>query len=85
MIIRLNSGVSMHRVLIPLVLLASATAAHAQSNTAASDVRADLTDSAGRSLGTVRIRSVVTGVLMSLEARGLPPGSHAVHVHTTGR
>jgi superoxide dismutase, Cu-Zn family len=45
-----------------------------------------LHDAHGTSLGTVRLDETVAGVVeISLEARGLPAGISAVHVHAVGR
>jgi Cu-Zn family superoxide dismutase len=43
-------------------------------------VRAD-----GSVAGTVRAFDQPNGVLLRIQATGLPPGSHGVHVHMTGR
>jgi superoxide dismutase, Cu-Zn family len=46
---------------------------------------ASLVSSSGAVLGTVRVFSEPTGVLLRINASGLPAGVHGVHVHTTGR
>lgn len=43
-------------------------------------IRAD-----GSSAGNVRIFQQTTALLLRIDATGLPPGQHGVHVHTTGR
>ncbi len=43
-------------------------------------IRAD-----GSVAGTVRVYQQPTGVLLRINAAGLPAGQHGVHVHTTGR
>ena len=45
----------------------------------------NLISSSGAVLGTVRVFSEPTGVLLRVNASGLPAGLHGVHVHTTGR
>lgn len=40
-----------------------------------------LYDGAGRELGTVAITDAPKGVLLRVEARGLPPGWHGMHFH----
>lgn len=40
-----------------------------------------LYDSAGRELGSVAITDAPKGVLLRVEARGLPPGWHGMHFH----
>jgi superoxide dismutase, Cu-Zn family len=45
---------------------------------------ARLVDTNGRELGTATFRAIDEGVLVTIEAQGLPPGVHAVHVHERG-
>ena len=46
---------------------------------------ANLVSSNGAVLGTVRVFSEPTGVLLRIDASGLPPGLHGVHVHNVAR
>ena len=46
---------------------------------------ANLISSSGAVIGTVRVFSEPTGVMLRIAANGLPPGQHGVHVHMTGR
>ncbi len=46
---------------------------------------ANLVASSGAVLGTVRVFSEPTGVMLRIDATGVPAGQHGVHVHTTGR
>jgi superoxide dismutase, Cu-Zn family len=46
---------------------------------------ANLVSSSDAVLGTVRVFSEPTGVMLRIEAAGVPAGQHGVHVHTTGR
>ena len=46
---------------------------------------ANLVSSSGAVLGTVRVFSEPTGVMLRIDAAGVPAGPHGVHVHTTGR
>lgn len=62
-------------------LLAAALAISAQAALAAS---ASLIDRNGREVGAAELRQLPHGVLIRLEARGLPPGWHGVHVHRVG-
>jgi len=54
---------------------------------AASGTRAtaELKDKDGKAIGRALLREVSDGVLVRLEAEGLPPGLHAVHVHAVGK
>jgi superoxide dismutase, Cu-Zn family len=46
---------------------------------------ANLVSSSGAVLGTVRVFSEPTGVMLRIDAAGVPAGQHGVHVHATGR
>lgn len=48
-------------------------------------VTASLRTAAGADAGRATAREVAGGVRFTIDARGLPPGSHGAHVHTTGR
>ena len=45
----------------------------------------NLIRSDGANVGTVRVFNEPTGVVLRIEATGLPPGMHGVHVHAVGR
>jgi Cu-Zn family superoxide dismutase len=44
-----------------------------------------LVNSAGQSVGSVRMWETPGGVTFRIAASGLPHGTHGIHVHTTGR
>lgn len=46
---------------------------------------ADLKDKDGKSVGMATFHEATGGVLVSVEAKGLTPGLHAVHVHAAGK
>ena len=46
---------------------------------------AQLVTSTGAPAGRATAREVAGGVRVTLDVRGLPPGTHGAHVHTTGR
>lgn len=46
---------------------------------------AELKDKDGKTIGTAMLRERSGGVLVRVEAKGLTPGLHAVHVHAVGR
>lgn len=56
----------------------AAAEAHAQA-------RADLIDAGGKSVGSATLQQVKGGVLITVEASGLAPGLHAIHIHETGK
>jgi Cu-Zn family superoxide dismutase len=45
---------------------------------------ARLTGLGGKALGTVSLSAVNRGVLIEFDLHGLPPGPHAIHLHTSG-
>ena len=73
------------RVLRSLAVIAAA-AAIAAGATAAPRARAvaRLVGLDGKTVGQATFRQVARGVTIELEARGLPPGAHAVMIHATG-
>jgi Cu-Zn family superoxide dismutase len=46
---------------------------------------ASLVSGSGAVIGTVRVFSEPTGVTLRIDANGLPPGIHGVHVHSVAR
>jgi len=62
---------------------ATAPQAHSRAPVGAT-ARASLTDGAGGSAGTATFRQGPTGVLIRIEATGLTPGWHGLHLHGVG-
>jgi superoxide dismutase, Cu-Zn family len=47
--------------------------------------RAEIKDSQSKSVGTASLRETKDGVLIIVNAKGLPEGLHAVHIHSIGK
>lgn len=46
---------------------------------------ADLKDAKGKSVGTASLRETKDGVRITVNAKALPEGLHAVHIHSVGK
>ncbi|HVH39760.1 MAG TPA: superoxide dismutase family protein [Gemmatimonadaceae bacterium] len=46
--------------------------------------RATMRDATGRQLGTLSLSDAANGIRVAGTLRGLPPGEHGFHLHTTG-
>ncbi len=70
----------MLRTMILALTLAAAPAALAQP----ASVTAELKNSTGQTVGSVTATAAPKGILLRLEAKGLSPGWHGVHLHAKG-
>jgi Cu-Zn family superoxide dismutase len=67
---------------LALMFVACSTVALAQSPDTA---KAELKDAAGKSVGVANLVETPHGVLMHVKLTGVPAGTHAFHVHATGK
>ncbi len=67
---------------LAVMLVACSTVALAQSPETA---KAELKDASGKSVGVVNLIETPHGVLMHVKLTGVPAGTHAFHVHATGK
>lgn len=68
------------------LLLTSTAAATAQVAEPDRTARAELIDTTGAVIGEVRLEETPSfGVRIEIDVRGLGPGTHAFHIHETGR
>jgi Cu-Zn family superoxide dismutase len=68
------------RTLVFLAALAAAPVALAQP----ASVTADIKNAAGQTVGAVTATAAPKGVILRIEAKGLAPGWHGVHLHEKG-
>jgi Cu-Zn family superoxide dismutase len=64
-----------------LLLMGSLASAQAPSGTAS----ATINHAIGKTIGTATLRETSSGVLLKVDFTGAPGGTHALHVHTTGK
>ena len=72
----------MRYALAALIATLSVTPAIAADSPAS--LRIDLKNSTGASVGSATVTEAPNGVLLHIEAKGLPPGWHGLHFHETG-
>ena len=70
-----------HLLIAPALLWAATACGQAAPATA----HADLANAKGEKVGTATLTPVAGGVRVQIDVMQLPPGTHALHIHTTGR
>jgi Cu-Zn family superoxide dismutase len=74
--------------LIACVLVGSSSAfsqTSTEHSNGSTDARAELKDAAGRAVGDVRFTDTPNGLLVHATLSDVAAGTHALHIHTTGR
>jgi len=74
-------------MLVRLMISALVAGASLWSTIALAQATATATvkDTAGKTVGAAILRETPNGTLVALRFRGLPPGTHAFHVHAVGK
>ena len=78
-----NRGESPMRI-VAIALTVVATLGAARVASAAEMAGTDIIGADGAVIGKATFEQTPTGVLMSVEVAGLPPGGHGIHLHATG-
>ncbi len=68
-------------VLAGVFVLVAANGANAAGETASAEIRL----ANGTSAGTVTLKDMAAGVLLTFDLKGLSPGAHGFHVHEVGK
>jgi Cu-Zn family superoxide dismutase len=72
-------------ILALVIVVGLAPASFAAGQQKRASAKAELKDRNGRPVGTVVLIDTPHGVLLHIDASGLPPGEHGFHIHETGR
>jgi Cu-Zn family superoxide dismutase len=76
----MNRKMNMVGLIGALFLLSSTANASVQTQ-----ARADIKNAEGKTVGTASLRETKDGLLIIVNAKGLPEGLHAVHIHSIGK
>jgi Cu-Zn family superoxide dismutase len=74
--------------LVGTIFLLSYTAnalSYTANASAQNRARAEIKNAEGKTVGTVSLRETKDGLLIIVNAKGLPEGLHAVHIHSIGK
>ncbi|QPC44538.1 superoxide dismutase family protein [Kaustia mangrovi] len=72
------------RYTLPSLVAAFAIALPALASAADDMAKGDLVDAKGETIGTVTLTDGPNGVILAVEATGLPAGPHGIHIHSVG-
>src|SRR3954468_7576481 len=70
---------------IPTICALVLSGALAYAQAPAATASATVNDAMGKTIGTAMLRETASGVLIKVDLPAAPAGTHALHVHTTGK
>lgn len=75
----------MMMLLTVLLLVQTAAIASAEEGNAPAEQSVSIVNSKGEEIGSAQLKQQGNKVMINLEAKGLTPGVHAIHIHAEGK